>query len=55
MEGPDGWHDIWDVLAGAGIGIGSTYLFTKPYEQEKYQIGFKTLNDGFLIGFKYNF
>ena len=55
MEGPDGWHDIWDVLAGASIGIGSTYIFTKPYEQEKYEVGFKTSKDGFLIGFKYKF
>ena len=55
MEGPDGWHDIWDVLAGAGVGVGSTYIFTKPYEQEKYQIGFKSSKKGFLIGFKYSF
>ncbi|WP_296383222.1 phosphatase PAP2 family protein [Winogradskyella sp.] len=33
MEGPDGWHNIWDVLAGATVGIGSTYLFTTPCNQ----------------------
>lgn len=24
-------HDCWDVLAGAAIGIGSSYLFTRPF------------------------
>ena len=28
-------HDGWDVLAGAIIGIGMSYLFTKPYNKEK--------------------
>ncbi|WP_434802137.1 phosphatase PAP2 family protein [Gabonibacter chumensis] len=24
-------HDWWDVLAGTAIGVGSTYIFTKPF------------------------
>ena len=28
-------HDKWDVLGGAIIGIGSTYLFTKPFKNTK--------------------
>lgn len=24
-------HDWWDVICGAAIGVGSTYIFTKPY------------------------
>ena len=24
-------HDWWDILGGAAIGIGSSYIFTKPY------------------------
>ena len=24
-------HDIWDVLAGAAIGLGSGYLYTRPF------------------------
>ncbi|HMC00557.1 MAG TPA: phosphatase PAP2 family protein [Flavobacteriaceae bacterium] len=55
MEGPDGWHDIWDVLAGAGIGIGSTYLFTKPYEQSKYNVSLSYNKEGFLFSFNYKF
>ena len=55
MEGPDGWHDIWDVLAGATVGVGSTYIFTKPYLKNKVQVGFSTNKGDYLIGFKYQF
>ena len=55
MEGPDGWHDIWDVLAGATVGIGSTYIYTKPYEQNPLQVGFSANKGNYLIGFKYQF
>ena len=24
-------HDWWDILCGTAIGIGSSYIFTKPY------------------------
>ena len=24
-------HDIWDVLAGTAIGVGFTYIFTRPF------------------------
>ena len=27
-------HDYWDVLAGAAIGIGSAYIFTKPFAKK---------------------
>lgn len=27
-------HDGWDVLSGAAIGIGSSYLFTKPFARK---------------------
>ena len=55
MEGPDGWHDIWDVLAGASIGIGSTYIFTTPYEQPNVDIGFYTGDGNYLLRFNYTF
>ena len=55
MEGPDGWHDIWDVLAGASIGIGSTYIFTTPYERDQIEVSFSSGNNNYLIGFKYHF
>jgi hypothetical protein len=55
MEGPDGWHDHWDVLAGAAVGIGTTYIFTKPYDQSKYNVNFSTSKDGFLLGMSMKF
>ncbi|MEZ4792483.1 MAG: phosphatase PAP2 family protein [Gelidibacter sp.] len=56
VEGPDGWHDYCDVLAGAIIGIGSTYLFTRPYKEAKVEAGF--LSDGketYVFSLKYQF
>ena len=55
MEGPDGWHDTWDVLAGAAIGIGTTYIFTTPYQKEHFEVGFKSGNESYLLTFKYTF
>ena len=55
MEGPDGYHDIWDVMAGALIGIGSTHVFTKPYQRERFEIGFAANHDAKLVTFLYKF
>ena len=55
MEGPDGWHDIWDVLGGAAIGIGSTYIFTTPYEPKNINVGFNASKEGFLLSLNYKF
>ena len=27
-------HDWWDVAAGAVIGVGSSYIFTRPFAKE---------------------
>ncbi|QCX40486.1 phosphatase PAP2 family protein [Aureibaculum algae] len=48
-------HDFYDVLAGAIVGIGSTYLFTTPYQQEHMELGFSGNKDEVLIGFKFKF
>ncbi|QNJ99182.1 phosphatase PAP2 family protein [Constantimarinum furrinae] len=55
MEGPDGYHDFWDVLAGASVGVGSTYLFTSPYEKDNFDIGFASGNDMYLLTVVYKF
>jgi membrane-associated phospholipid phosphatase len=56
MEGPDGWHDHWDVLAGAVVGIGSTYLFTTPYKNSEVELGFfSNGNETFVLSLKYQF
>ncbi|TBX70197.1 phosphatase PAP2 family protein [Flavobacterium silvisoli] len=47
-------HDGWDVLAGATIGTGTAYIFTKPY-QKKIQVGFDKDPNGYQIGLTYIF
>lgn len=54
-EAPDGYHDGWDVLAGAAVGIGSTYFFTKPYAREHFELGLSSENDSYVLTFKYKF
>jgi membrane-associated phospholipid phosphatase len=54
-EAPDGYHDFWDVFAGAAIGIGSTYLFTKPYQKKRIDIGFTKYRDYYSLSFTYSF
>lgn len=43
-------HDWYDVIAGAAIGAGSAYIFTRPFAQ-KHQLAITPLSDGssFLI------
>lgn len=48
-------HDGWDVLAGAIIGVGSTYLFTTPYQQEHMELTFSSGDGNYVLGFKYKF
>ncbi len=55
MEGPDGYHDFWDVLAGATVGIGSTYIFTSEYVPPHFNISFASGNGNYLLSFNYRF
>lgn len=48
-------HDGWDVLAGIVVGVGSTYIFTTPYQREHMQLTFKSNRDSWLLGFTYSF
>ena len=48
-------HDYWDVLGGAAIGIGSAYLFTKPYETQKLQVNFGKSQDYYVLSINYQF
>jgi membrane-associated phospholipid phosphatase len=48
-------HDVYDVLAGAIIGVGSTYIFTTPYQQEHMELTFNTGDGNYLLGFRYKF
>lgn len=44
-------HDGWDVLAGAVVGIGSSYLFTTPYQKEHMELTFTSWKNQYLLGF----
>lgn len=49
-------HDTWDVLAGAAIGIGSVYIFTKPYKGKKIKVDISPYNsNGLLVTVNYTF
>lgn len=48
-------HDGWDILGGVIIGIGSSYIFTTPYQQEHFQLTFQGEKNDYLIGLKYSF
>ena len=48
-------HDIFDVLAGAVIGVGSTYLFTTPYQKKHMELTYSNQDGNYLIGFRYKF
>lgn len=55
LEGINDRHDGWDVLAGAAVGIGSTYLFTTPYERDHFELSFKSGDGDYLVGLNYRF
>lgn len=48
-------HDGWDILGGIVIGVGSTYLFTTPYQKEHFELSFNSYETNYLIGVKYKF
>ncbi len=48
-------HDYWDVLGGAIVGIGSTYMFATPYQQEHFKLGFDSEDETYLLTFTYSF
>ena len=48
-------HHVIDILAGAVIGIGSTYLFTTPYQQEHMELSFGKTDGTYLVGFTFKF
>ncbi|NNK21066.1 MAG: phosphatase PAP2 family protein [Flavobacteriaceae bacterium] len=55
LEGLNDRHDGWDVVAGAIVGIGSTYLFTTPYMEEHFDLTFRSSNGSYSLGVVYKF
>ncbi|MEM1258438.1 MAG: phosphatase PAP2 family protein [Bacteroidota bacterium] len=49
-------HDGWDVLAGAAIGTGMSYLFTKTYKKDrKFRLRSGFMENTPTFGFTYKF
>ncbi len=48
-------HDGWDVLAGAIVGVGSSFIFTTPYQQEHMELTFNKIEGNYLVGFNFKF
>ena len=48
-------HDIVDVLAGAGIGIGSSFLFTRTLEKNNIKVSFSINQNNNSFAIIYNF
>ncbi|WP_452228125.1 phosphatase PAP2 family protein [Lacinutrix sp. MEBiC02404] len=55
IEGYKQRHDGWDVLGGIIVGVGSTYLFTTPYQKEHLKLAYTSYDSTYLIGLKYTF
>ena len=55
LEGLNDRHDGWDVLAGALLGIASTYLYTTPYIQEHFDVSFTSVKGNYSVGILYKF
>lgn len=55
LEGYNDRHDAWDVLGGIIVGVGSTYIFTTPYQQEHLELTFNSGNNTYMLGLKYKF
>jgi membrane-associated phospholipid phosphatase len=55
VEGLNDRHDPWDVLGGAAVAIGSTYLFTTPYQQDHYELTFSSNQGDYILGVRYKF
>lgn len=55
LEGQNDRHDVWDVLGGVAVGVGTTYLLTTPYQKEQYELTFCSGKDVCLIGIRYKF
>jgi len=48
-------HDGWDILGGAIIGVGSTLLFTTPYQEEHMELTYNSYDGNYLLGFNFKF
>jgi membrane-associated PAP2 superfamily phosphatase len=55
LRGEQPKHDGWDIAGGIIVGVGSTYIFTTPYQRDHYELSFSTGRDAYMLGFNYKF
>ena len=62
LAGYTGWtrvyakkHFVWDVAAGAIIGTGCAYIFTKPYEKNKLSLSFGKEDEYYVVNVGFEF
>ena len=48
-------HDYWDFLGGAIIGVGSAYLFTKPYDPNRVAVALGKRDGAYSIELSFQF
>ncbi len=48
-------HDYWDFLGGAIIGVGSAYLFTKPYDPNRVAVALGKRDGAYSMEFSLRF
>ena len=48
-------HDYWDFLGGAIIGVGSAYLFTKPYDPNRVAVSLGKRDGAYSIELSFQF
>ena len=48
-------HDIWDVMAGASLGIGTAFIFVKTLKNKNLSIRLSKSNSYYRVGIVYNF
>lgn len=55
LQGNNPRHDGWDIVGAFVVGVGSTYLFTTPYQKEHLELSFSSGDNQYLLGMKYKF
>lgn len=48
-------HDVWDVLGGIIVGVGSSYLFAKPQRNKNIDLVFGNQSGYYTVGLAYRF
>ncbi len=48
-------HDYWDFFGGAIVGVGSAYLFTKPYDPDRMAMSLGKRDGDYSIEFSFRF